>query len=560
MPEKFKQVYDYLLKLLNTVFSPYIKKVQGLLNKKFNFKTFLTKQGAALQALLIAKPSKKEDYLTFKRHYVAKKLIVIIVILCIVTPYAFYTYALPFIVQKFGTATFIEASKQIEGYNGKVKIITGQKNKNEKPVCIFKGKLQDGKRQGEGELYDEKGNLIYKGNFLDDRYNGQGSLYAENGQTIYEGTFSGGKEDGSGVEYYPNENKKYDGTFKNGYYEGNGIEYYPDNKKKYDGTFLAGKYSGNGILYFENQQSQYEGQFDSGKYSGQGVLYNDNGKKVYEGSFSNGLYKGDGKEYFDSGTVKYSGNFDLGSHSGSGILYDVNQNIIYEGAFVDGLYHGQGKEYENGKPLYEGDFVKGKYQGKGKKYDPLTGSLLYDGEFLEGKYNGNGLRYNQAGKVIYDGAFANDEINYGYLLSLPVKDVTKALGMASEASIQDGTDWFTLVSQDLKISVYLNYNSTSTDYEAQELTVWGEQSVFGILPGSTIDEITQELGSPVNSDWGYVQEQDNAALDGLALTSVYTVEYAVDGYLVTFCSDSNSGKWLYADIEMDSSKQHVDIK
>jgi len=75
-------------------------------------------------------------------------------------------------------------------------------------ALCFEGEVINGKKNGFGKLYNEKGHLEYEGEFKEDLFNGQGKLYKYELETIgldplaYEGNWVSGKRDGYGKGYY----------------------------------------------------------------------------------------------------------------------------------------------------------------------------------------------------------------------------------------------------------------------------------------------------------------------------------------------------------------------
>ena len=191
-------------------------------------------------------PETIDGYVDTGSHYVAKTLIFLIVLLLILLPSLLINYAWPPLQARFFTKTMPVDSADIEGYSGKVRLtdrITG--------TTLFTGKLDNGRINGFGHLYDYHGNKHYEGNFQMEAYQGYGVLYKADGGVQYQGDFAQNQYDGEGILYYPEGAVKYEGSFKQGLYEGSGVLYDEKGSEKYRGSFKSGLYDGRGVLYDE---------------------------------------------------------------------------------------------------------------------------------------------------------------------------------------------------------------------------------------------------------------------------------------------------------------------
>ena len=350
-----------------------------------------------------AKPSSLKDYVAFPRYYVAKSLLFIIVLLLIVLPILYLKFLHPLVQAKYFTTTMYVNAQEMNGYNGRVKLLSPSTNQ-----VLYQGPLVSGRVSGQGLLWNQEGNLVYQGGFLMEMYDGEGELFYPDGQTQYKGAFVKNKFEGLGYYYFPEEHLlQYEGGFKNGLFEGQGKKYYDNGVLQYEGDFAKNNYHGDGVLYDPYGVLLYRGAFKDGKQDGPGVVY-ENGAIFYEGQFTGGRLNGAGKLY--SGTmVLYDGSFKDNNYAGAGKAYDpVTENLIYDGAFAAGQYNGPGRLFDpqSGNLLYEGEFYDGAYAGTGKLYDPDTGFLLYDGGFRQGRFDGQGTQYDQeSGLKLYEGGF-----------------------------------------------------------------------------------------------------------------------------------------------------------
>ena len=167
----------------------------------------------------LSKPPETIDaYVDTGSHYVAKILIYLLVLLLLLLPSLFINFAWPPLQARFFTRTMPIDSADIEGYSGKVRL-TDRLTK----TVLYEGKLDNGRINGFGHLYDYQGKKHYDGNFQMELYQGYGILYNEDGSVKYQGDFVKNLYDGEGILYYPDGTVKYEGSFKNGLYEGNGM-------------------------------------------------------------------------------------------------------------------------------------------------------------------------------------------------------------------------------------------------------------------------------------------------------------------------------------------------
>jgi uncharacterized protein (TIGR02145 family) len=141
-------------------------------------------------------------------------------------------------------------TRQLLGKNGKIQ---------------FSGYFKDGKKNGEGILYNENAKIIFKGNYKNDSKDGQGTQFLENGDTLYSGLFNQDYKQGTGTYFYPN-GEKYTGGWIHDKRWGKGI-YYFSNGDKYIGDWLNDLPTGFGT-YFHNSGKEETGYFENGKYCG----------------------------------------------------------------------------------------------------------------------------------------------------------------------------------------------------------------------------------------------------------------------------------------------------
>lgn len=245
-------------------------------------------------------PKSLKEYLVIGNHYVAKKLLYLVALAAIIIPALFLNFLYPVLEEKFLTKTMPVDSVMVTGYTGKVRLTDRNTGK-----VVLNGKLEDGRINGVGILYDYEENKIYEGGFLTELYSGYGELYWPGGPVKYRGNFLLNQYNGQGILYDEQGKMVYEGSFVNGIYEGNGTLFQPD------GTRL------------------YQGSFEQGSYMGVGILYRD-GHPFYEGEWKNGSQDGNGTQYSSDGTVTYSGTFSLGKRTGKGIYYQKGKRYTKE--------------------------------------------------------------------------------------------------------------------------------------------------------------------------------------------------------------------------------------
>jgi hypothetical protein len=163
----------------------------------------------------------------------------------------------------------------------------------------YKGKLVNGKGNGEGELLLFN-KVKYIGNFVDDIPNGKGKMISLLDGSEYDGDIVQGKKEGKGILKFK-DGTEYEGEFKDDNFNGNGVlKYY--NGRKYEGTFKDGKMDGNGKFTWEDGKI-YIGSYINDKKHGKGKLMW-NSEKYYEGNWVNNKQHGEGMYYLHGKVLK----------------------------------------------------------------------------------------------------------------------------------------------------------------------------------------------------------------------------------------------------------------
>lgn len=554
-------------------------------------------------------PEERKDYVEFKHRYVAKTVLIAILVLLIAVPILFYVYVRPVIESRYLVKTLYTGDKVLSTYTGRTLVL---ESGTEAPY--FEGRLEKGKKVGKGTLWQKNGNKLYEGEFKDDKYDGMGILYYENGIKCYEGDFVKGKKTGTGILwredgsmlyqgdflddnyhdkgtlYDEKGNISYKGEFVTGVKTGKGIHYGANGQKIYEGSFKEDSYDGEGILYDADEKIVYKGKFKEGKKSGKGTLYQPDGTVVYEGEFDDDKYNGSGVMY-ENGLKIYEGSFKQGKKYGEGKLYDEKGNVLYEGLFNGEVQEGEGAQYyEDGKLKYKGSIERGMYNGKGILFDP-SGSIIYEGEFLNGLYHGNGKLNTQKDLDWYEGEFSEGKYSgtgklyregvlfyEGEFRAGSMNGMGKLYGNGSTVLYEGGfrnneidyggilssglkevskmlqaktstvilNDGFVLGNSELCMAVFFNFVELDTDSLAKKIYLWGERSIGNEQPLAGMG--TSTFGKPIESGSGEI-DVELIRFSGInAKPNMAFKTYKRDGYLIK-CWVNGNNRVVLAEIQ-----------
>jgi len=308
-------------------------------------------------------------------------------------------------------------------------------NINIKNYQAFSGRyiIYENKLKGK-EYIGPNDSLIYEGQYLNGKRNGKGIEYNDRGLIIYKGEFLKGKRHGKGIEYKDNGILIIEGEYLNGKINGKG-KIYIKNKLSFIGKFLEGELL-SGIIYNNDDSDELEKQ--DGSLLSKVIFLKKKirtsnmklGFSIFEGEYLNGKRNGKGKEYEDEKLI-FEGEYLNGKRNGKGKEYE-NGKLIFEGKYLNGKRNGKGKEYKDSKLIFEGEYLNGKFwngiqydnfdnliyklnNGKGiiKKYIYINKKIvtLFEYEYLNGEKNGKGKEYNCFGKLIFDGEYLNNKRN-----------------------------------------------------------------------------------------------------------------------------------------------------
>lgn len=118
---------------------------------------------------------------------------------------------------------------------------------------VYDGDLEDGNKEGEGEMKYANGDF-YRGDWANDRKDGEGQMEYANGDS-YDGEWSNDKKEGDGVFMYSpgQQYRQYRGDFENDIKEGSGIMEYSDGSH-YEGEWLNDLRHGEGVFITDTEE------------------------------------------------------------------------------------------------------------------------------------------------------------------------------------------------------------------------------------------------------------------------------------------------------------------
>ena len=213
----------------------------------------------------------------------------------------------------------------------------------ETPLFHYIGYFSDGKKNGNGILYNKKTNTFYDGNFVNDERSGEGVEYIEGSSYSYKGSWINNKKNGYG-EIVNEDGTKYSGYFENGNIKGEGT------KINTNGDIITGNWinsdipSGDDCNYIGLKGQQYHGEISDGKFEGYGTFIDANGTK-YEGTFIGNQRTGFGQQVYppdeNGKSSVYTGYF-FGNQRNKEGTFEFSNGYTYEGGFLNGVFYGNG--------------------------------------------------------------------------------------------------------------------------------------------------------------------------------------------------------------------------
>lgn len=435
--------------LKNLILRPF-RAVRNRVNYMFNAGRAVQKlPGVAkkLPKVLKTKPEKREDYFDWGAFYIAKSLVVLLVVLMIALPLLGVFVVAPQMVRWFGVKDFTVGDAKLENYSGRVCVYYDA----EEQYLQFEGRLKKGLETKYGEEYDPNGRIAYAGEFVDGLYEGDGILYYEDGTVKYRGAFVAGRFEGAG-EYTDEDGVTYVGTFEKGKISGNGTVI-KDGTKWYEGYLDSGELCGEGKLLYPDGTVHYSGTFAAGALNGQGSEYDESGALRYYGAFVSGKYHGEGILYGENGTKRYAGAFEMGAYCGVGTLYGETGERVYEGEFEKGTFNGDGTLYTDAGYTIVGTFKDGAIKGVATCTYP--NGLTYEGLFYGEMPSGSGMLNDLLGLFSYAGPFRDGDIDYGSLLLQDVVSVRTYFADLLSQKVKD--DEFYLINTSYGIALRCLY-------------------------------------------------------------------------------------------------------
>lgn len=127
--------------------------------------------------------------------------------------------------------------------------------------------------QGQGVYIFDNGSYLL-GNFLDNMLNGEGEEYDENGELIYQGKYKMGERSGKGILNY-SDGSVYEGKLKNSSRNGKGT-YKDADGDTFTGIWVDDKKHGKGIFHWSTGQC-WEGKFKNDIFHGKGTYWDNEG-------------------------------------------------------------------------------------------------------------------------------------------------------------------------------------------------------------------------------------------------------------------------------------------
>ena len=288
---------------------------------------------------------------------------------------------------------------------------------NNKKERYLIGYFKNNEIDGEICIYDVNWEVIYKGNYKNGKKNGFGILYHERG--TYIGEFYDDLPNGKGVFDYKND-MRYEGYFLKGMRHGKGclvnlkektiqeyiycnnniIEEKPKinclnvnyiNQKNQNISMLSKLYPEyiKSILSFKESDDSLLLKFTS--------LEDENGN-FYLGEVNNiGFKQGRGYLIYPNKTRRYIGNFENNMKNGQGALFSDDKNKEYVGNFINDKMSGEGCYY-----LKNGNKIKGHFNeiGEGNGEILFSNNERWNGNFYGLFMNGVGNFFDSNGKKI----------------------------------------------------------------------------------------------------------------------------------------------------------------
>ena len=318
---------------------------------------------------------------------------------------------------------------------------------------VIKTTIVNSKMNGESKIFSNRGTLIATLTYVDGIASGPCRINDESGLLWFKGRFENGYRQGKGIEYDKNGQIAFEGFYERGkklrLYRVVEMKGYWKEVSADDMVLSIGEKDddgrNNGICYYyDNDKISQISKFENGTetpYSGYIILFDEPNNVWFEGFVENGYRQGKGKEYDKNGNITFEGFFERGKKSrlcrmgemkgywkevdedntliricqkddeglNNGICYMYNNGAISrisywkKGKEVQLLkqFFGQTMiEYSNGKKIYQGEY---KYipnvgyfrYGEGEEYAADGQTLRFKGSYVSNVRHGEGVTYKR---------------------------------------------------------------------------------------------------------------------------------------------------------------------
>ncbi len=272
----------------------------------------------------------------------------------------------------------------------------------------------DGKLNGKVLRYYENGKLEIDSNYKDDNLDGEYRYYNNKGALTQKKYYENSKLNGLYMSYFEVGQKlpEFKIQYENGQVKDKALEYYSNGSLYSEMSFNGDNQDGPEIKYYLNGKLSSEENYTNGELNGSYTSFHSNGKPMEVGQTLNGLNEGSWKSYYNDGTLKIEYAFNRGKLDGIYKYYDVDGKIYYE------------YEYRKSEVLAFQFFDKlGNTIKKGRKkggefyytgYSPLgviTSEGLYD---LKGGKKGIWKFYSTNGSLTEQGKYLDNKIQGDY--------------------------------------------------------------------------------------------------------------------------------------------------
>ncbi len=240
--------------------------------------------------------------------------------------------------------------------------------------------------EGASVMFHEDGKKYIETQYQSGKLNGNYKYYNKNGALIQNKNFKDGLLEGVYKSYFPvgEELIEYNVPYKEDAVEGLFTEYYANGDVFYEVNYKEGKKQGIEKTYYYNKVLMKEIAFVDGKMNGMFKFYSPKGILVEEGTTEDDLYVGEWKLYFEDGTFQKSYNYEKGYIEGISKFYDRDSKLHYEFEYKKSDVIAYKYYRKDGSIIKEGKKKRGAFFFE--SYSP-EGNIL-----MKGNYNIKGGR------------------------------------------------------------------------------------------------------------------------------------------------------------------------